>query len=998
MKFEDYERSERLRYQRLATVVEQILRHWLESASSMVAVPQLQSRAKDVGALRRKLEGRGLLGAEGIEAEIKDLAGCRVIFYTATDLDRFRQSDALRSLFEVDWSQSKIHYPGKDASDDELYQGIHYVVSLNAARADLVEYKSLAGLRCEIQLQTILKHAWSETSHEALYKARQVPGFGKALRDDIRKRFGLIMRKHLMEADYDLQRIQEDVERLEQGLKVFDGAPLDRLRNAADNNVRVDVLKDIRDHLLPGLDDVSQHVRDIRREVVSAIEVSRSAPVVPRQGALAGWRGATHVDVAKCGLEFLESVQYGYPDEAFAALVQLWEGTRGAEERKAVEAAVSRLAGFSFRIWERVGAAVQLMLTREILAMSEEKRALLRDVVLLVCEAVLGTEVDDIEAVKFDEVTFRRVGVRSNAALDEARDSAVRLGLAALEASVSGDDWRKGWKALWTGARSAGQDHDDDRLNKSQLELFCRLCATIDALQSQIPHDVRQEIEENLYRAYRRLTGQARGGKARSPNAVEQAAIDAALACRDSLNQDLDFVTYKTVVGFRTVFVEEWDHVGKARDKTAMRTARIDELAGQVSDATLDAWVSRIVQCAETQSNDMATFPPLVQFLKAVSARSPALALKMLHDGGKPLERFAPSLFPDLLRLPVRDDALASLAGWAEAGKNLAALGRSLLLCAEALPEITKDAAHRAIAGEDVGGCSEIATAAARHGTASNGLFDNALVPCVEMLNRKGVAGLASAVLLEDADWRKLSELPTQAAQAAIANFVFCPVLEHGEQARLAVMFGRVPELVWGMLEQRLKRAVGRDIADPFEAVPQSWEGLEKVLGADVVAVYDRISGWGDGGDIVQSWHKADLLAWIYHDCDAAFLAGMHAIVAREGAAAIPFMCEVLRHFDGDDRLDGLSQTMVGAVADGAPELDHVRGVIMASGVLHGEFGHAEMLEGKAKRLQSWLTHEDTKLVSFARAFIVDLERWALDERRRATEAHERQKRGFDRP
>lgn len=277
MNFDEYEKSGRARYARLAGVVEEILKHVLKQFEGVANMPQTQSREKDAVSLRHRLEKRGSLQSATIEGEIKDLAGCRIIFYTATDLDRFRQSDLWRQNFDVDWNVSKTHFPrSADASVDELYQGIHYVVRLNSDRTKLVEYAELAGLRCEIQLQTILNHAWSETSHDVLYKANRVDGFGARQYAALERRFANVMRDHLMSAGYEMQKIQEDAERLRAGRAVFDGAPLQRLGEVGDNNERSDILEKIKVHLLPGLDDLSMYLKEIRNSVESAIVKART--------------------------------------------------------------------------------------------------------------------------------------------------------------------------------------------------------------------------------------------------------------------------------------------------------------------------------------------------------------------------------------------------------------------------------------------------------------------------------------------------------------------------------------------------------------------------------------------------------------------------------------------------------------------------------------------------------------------------------------------------
>ena len=77
-------------------------------------------------------------------------------------------------------------------------------------------------MRCEIQIQTILSYAWSETSHDIIYKDKPRDGFGSKARDLIPNRLNQIMDKYLLPAGYEFQRVQHDYERLQQGKELFD--------------------------------------------------------------------------------------------------------------------------------------------------------------------------------------------------------------------------------------------------------------------------------------------------------------------------------------------------------------------------------------------------------------------------------------------------------------------------------------------------------------------------------------------------------------------------------------------------------------------------------------------------------------------------------------------------------------------------------------------------------------------------------------------------------
>jgi ppGpp synthetase/RelA/SpoT-type nucleotidyltranferase len=56
-------------------------------------------------------------------------------------------------------------------SNEFGYLSVHYVVSLSPARAALGEYKNYASLRAEIQVRTVLQHAWAAVDHRLRYKS-----------------------------------------------------------------------------------------------------------------------------------------------------------------------------------------------------------------------------------------------------------------------------------------------------------------------------------------------------------------------------------------------------------------------------------------------------------------------------------------------------------------------------------------------------------------------------------------------------------------------------------------------------------------------------------------------------------------------------------------------------------------------------------------------------------------------------------------------------------
>ena len=94
--------------------------------------------------------------------DITDLAGLRVITYYEDEVDRVAL--VLKGEFDIDWENSV------DKRDTEpetfTYNALNYVCRHLEKRTSDVEYKKFAGVRVEIQITSILRHAWSEIEHE----------------------------------------------------------------------------------------------------------------------------------------------------------------------------------------------------------------------------------------------------------------------------------------------------------------------------------------------------------------------------------------------------------------------------------------------------------------------------------------------------------------------------------------------------------------------------------------------------------------------------------------------------------------------------------------------------------------------------------------------------------------------------------------------------------------------------------------------------------------
>lgn len=109
--------------------------------------------------------------------EVTDLVAVRVITYFESDVQAV--SRLVEAQFDVDWNhsidKSRMHDPDRFG-----YMGVHYVVRPLGSGPDAAAFASHP---FEIQIRSILQHAWAEIEHDLGYKNRE------AVPREVRRRF-----------------------------------------------------------------------------------------------------------------------------------------------------------------------------------------------------------------------------------------------------------------------------------------------------------------------------------------------------------------------------------------------------------------------------------------------------------------------------------------------------------------------------------------------------------------------------------------------------------------------------------------------------------------------------------------------------------------------------------------------------------------------------------------------------------------------------------------
>lgn len=131
---------------------------------------QITSRLKPRKSLANKIDIK--IDKYSNLSDITDICGIRVITYLESDVNKV--AEIIEKEFLIDTINSIDKRKLK--SDQFGYKSLHYVASLNKPRLSISENKKFTGLRIEIQIRSILQHAWAEIEHDLGYKgAHAIP-------------------------------------------------------------------------------------------------------------------------------------------------------------------------------------------------------------------------------------------------------------------------------------------------------------------------------------------------------------------------------------------------------------------------------------------------------------------------------------------------------------------------------------------------------------------------------------------------------------------------------------------------------------------------------------------------------------------------------------------------------------------------------------------------------------------------------------------------------
>lgn len=996
MRFDDYEKKYATIYAEYAEIVKSILEIAIAKAAGIPRPQSIQCRAKSAASLKPKLQERGLIESESIEIVIKDLAGIRLIFYTNTDVDRFLNSRLIPENFEIDHDATKIHHPTEE-NKGVRYQAIHYTVKMSEERSKLPEYAQFKEMRCEIQIQTILNHAWSETSHDIIYKDRPRHGFGSKAMESIANRFNKIMDEYLLPAGFEFQRVQHDYDRLQQGKELFDRDVIRSLEAAKNNNERYELLSSLKEYVLPNYDDIPAIYEDLRGPLLAAAKASRASATEPIKTTFGDLEGQTAADVTEIVVDIFDTLRYVDIERTFSALCEIYRDEPDPGVQKHILDSIKHLSHYELDVWHRAGPYVQRTLVDILERLEAGDRAALRSLLITVWSEILESGLTGTSWTA-DSVTWRSGALPVSDELKAIREKAMSGLFDLFRQSTSETQKREVLSALREATRTPSQGQYPNELLALTLADARKIVDFLTERAGDQPYELLEHLEGEFLYDYRRARDIAKAENDRfACRGVAEELMKAIETFRNKVNTDEEFVRYKTLVGYESVFPPHWeDEDFEIEGVDKYRQERVSEYIDAISEATEEEWCRVVKRCASTESNDMATFPVFGDFLYRLSKAKPGIATRFLERADDNVLNFLPAFLNGLSESGSDEKYRAILTHYLADGKHLTAIVRHFRKTGVVTVASIVEVLNKAIlANDDVAVIECLVLAIEKHEPQKQPLVEDVFVPAIRYLIERNDARWVRGAWYLPAGKTFFPALSADQANLVLDSMLLLPRIEHHSERILTLIAKPYPDAVWKFLGCRMDERLEKKI-EHFEAVPYRFHGLEKPLAQDVVLAIGTVREWFHNGDHLFRFNGGRVLSAVFPAFPEPFAQKLADMAENGSDEDVAFILGILQNYKGEPKTHSVSKALVNRLPEDDPRLVEVDVALENTGSVAGEFGFVEAFRTKKAEMAPWLNDSRPRVKGFAEKYIRHLDLRIASEQRSAEQRKEQRKRDFE--
>jgi ppGpp synthetase/RelA/SpoT-type nucleotidyltranferase len=994
MNFEEYQLTGRATYAAFVDAIRTILVSLVDKHG--FTPHAITGRAKDPASLKNKLAKNKIHPSSAIEEMLKDLAGCRIVFLTNSQVAAFRATGAINENFDILNVNEHHPVPGTE-TEDRLFDSTNYTVALKPDRAALPEYARFAGLKAEIQVQTLLNHAWAEMGHDTIYKEPELKHVDPRHMEAINARMAKVMRKHLLPAGYAFDKIARDFDRIIKADAAADET-FSTIQSSTNNDELLGAFESADTLILPMIADNSEVFVKLVPQIASAVERVRGTQGAPIKSIMGDFPGKTGEIVAKRAADLIGRGLYVDPKLSFETITRLYRGAATDGERKVWTDLGARFADYTMEAWDKVGAGMQAFIVEQIGALGAEDRRDLTGLIVAMLAKVLSYEISGTRRGGFRTILFSTAAVPASEGLRKIRAGAFDILEQMLDAANDDAERRAMLGPLWIAATPPFNDAGEGlriqvMADATRLATFLRDRVTGWGLE------LRRRTEVKTLRVHRNFRTVPDGmTENKELVAAHEKLVFALIALRDALNADPEFVLYKTLVGTDSVALKAWEEaLPDFRGAAAWRKERFPEIAAEADPEKADAWIARVRRFLPMPANATDRLP-LAEFVGALVQAHPGIGARFLYE-------MDPALQPVLVRLlhgldaAGQDDIIRQhVERFIGEGRFLVSVCIWLARRDQIDVDLLTTVADRARELGDPDAVLEAVNAAGHlyKRAADQKLIDRVFLPSVEHF-RGSKDAFWNDRLMDEVDAAIVEGLDESQSRSLLELFVPVPDIDYSGDLILTVIARRFPALVLDYFGARIVRDA---TSDPmrYEVIPYHIHALGAVLAENPRRLLAATREWYRKDPRFHEYRGGRLFHNVFPELTDEALKPLCESVAKGDRDDLAFVLDTLAAYDGAEEIFPICMDVVERLDAGDEMLGRVSHVLGERGVLTGDYGSVEADRAEHANLAQWLDDPRDKVKAFAKEERRRIAQSMAQEQRRATGDVEHMKQDWGEP
>lgn len=968
MTLDEYREKIKL-YELFALTISNILKEAISQNCSF-KVQQIQHRAKTYESLYHRLEEGNLLEHKAIEDLRSDLAGCRVIFYFNDDVSQFLHSNIVPNNFNVDWDNSKLR--GRELNPkkaNDYYTAIHYTVRLCDTRLQLPEYSAFKGLKCEIQIHTILNHAWSETAHDITYKSAVDSDYGKNKLNEIDSQLKEVMVDYLLPAGHKLQKIKRDHDLLLKGKKLLGRDLSEEITNCEDNNQRYEILENYKNYTLPHFADYHEKLESILDFLSKAIEISDKTSPVEIETPFGPIPGKSSRDILAVSLGIIEYFRCVDLKTVFYFLINTYRSKTDETGKKIVKDTILKLIKYDFDILTKVGFQAQFDILYCLESLEAFQLCSLKELIAEIGKCILSTK---IESTSWEDSTCT---IPPGCMIGSEQLSTIHSKmLQILYKQYEPTNQESTKKKLITAFKQSSKlphlaNYSDDLLEiilnnyVSTINFFTNL---IEFEQYEIISDIEQHICF-LYHSALNILGN-NNVKSQSCKNICYSIIEKALIFRKNLNAIDEYIIYKTLVGFNTVFEQSWeDETWNIINRSEYIQSQIKFFIERLEREDKSYWEDIIIKCTDAKGVDMATFKAFNIFINELSLKNPEFSLKLIKRNEAKLMPFSWPLLDGLLKSTLRNKMLEIMNLWVDEGKYLEECTVAFIKQSNLDNDLLDKIYQKACIIKDIRALNELVAVSAQKYSNNKRSMKKLFINSIKQLTK-----------MEDTTWRKnigfieayqkiITDLNKVQRNILLKNLIIVNEIDFHFEQIIYPIATQYPQEILDFFKERIKHE-NKKLKDKttYEAIPFNFHVLIEAFKKHTDIVFATAISSYTGDQLAFHFQGAKLISNLFSTYTADLNNSLLTLIENGSEHNYCIAISILSYYPCIKSISEVLKKIIINLDIDSPLLNEINNFLLCpKTVFEGDLGWSNHLDKTREIIEKWDTKNNVALEKF---------------------------------